>query len=65
MVKAIGPGLLISIAYLDPGNLAGDMDAGLTAKYGLLWSLFYATFLGWVFQVYSLILGIRTGKDMA
>ena len=29
MFKLLGPGLLVAIAYLDPGNIAGDMEAGI------------------------------------
>jgi Mn2+/Fe2+ NRAMP family transporter len=29
----VGPGLLMSIAYLDPGNIAGDLSAGVVAQY--------------------------------
>ncbi|EAS05370.1 NRAMP (natural resistance-associated macrophage protein) metal ion transporter family protein (macronuclear) [Tetrahymena thermophila SB210] len=60
-----GPGLLVSIAYLDPGNLAGDMDAGLNGKYHLLWVLFLATALGFVFQNRAMMIGLVSGKDMA
>ena len=44
-----GPGLLMSIAYLDPGNIEGDMDAGLKGKYYLIWTLFWSTVLGWYY----------------
>jgi natural resistance-associated macrophage protein len=32
-----GPGLLMSLAYLDPGNLESDLQAGAIAGYHLLW----------------------------
>lgn len=44
-----GPGWLMSIAFLDPGNLAADLDAGNKAGYSLLWALLLATILGWFF----------------
>ncbi|EAS07058.3 NRAMP (natural resistance-associated macrophage protein) metal ion transporter family protein (macronuclear) [Tetrahymena thermophila SB210] len=65
LFQYFGPGLLISIAYLDPGNLAGDMEAGLVGKYSLLWVLFLSTALGYLFQVKSMKLGLVTGKDLA
>ena len=34
--KFVGPGLLMSIAYIDPGNLAADLDAGRAGGYSLL-----------------------------
>jgi hypothetical protein len=42
--KYTGPGWLMSIAYLDPGNIAGDLQAGTYGGYGLIWSLLLATF---------------------
>jgi hypothetical protein len=39
-----GPGWLMSIAYLDPGNIEGDLLAGTHGGYGLIWALFLATF---------------------
>lgn len=43
-----GPGFLMSIAYLDPGNLESDLQAGAQAGYQLLWVLFWATLMGLV-----------------
>jgi len=60
-----GPGWLMSIAYLDPGNLAGDMTAGTNGKYGLLWVLFWATTCGWLLQCMAARLGVVTGKDLS
>ena len=42
----IGPGFLISFAFLDPGNIAGDMDAGIKGGYSLIWSLLVASVMG-------------------
>ena len=42
----IGPGFLMSIAYLDPGNIAGDLEAGVQGGYSLIWTLMWATVLG-------------------
>jgi NRAMP (natural resistance-associated macrophage protein)-like metal ion transporter len=39
-------GLLMSIAYLDPGNLESDLQAGAIAGYSLLWLLFWAHVMG-------------------
>jgi len=36
----------MSIAFLDPGNIAGDLDAGLMGKYSLIWILLLSTLLG-------------------
>jgi len=37
-VKFVGPGILMSVAYMDPGNIAGDMIAGVKGNYSLLWT---------------------------
>jgi len=61
----LGPGWLISMAYLDPGNLAGDLDAARYGGYRLLWVLFLATAAGLVVQILSARLGVVAQKDMA
>ncbi|KAI8576749.1 hypothetical protein K450DRAFT_255393 [Umbelopsis ramanniana AG] len=60
-----GPGLLMSIAYLDPGNLESDLQAGAIAGYSLLWLLFWAHVTGLLFQILSARLGTVTGKHLA
>ncbi len=60
-----GPGLLMSIAYLDPGNIEGDLQAGAVAGYKLLGILFWSTACGFLLQSASLTLGVVTGKHLA
>jgi len=60
-----GPGLLMSIAYLDPGNIAGDLDAGKQGGYKLLWVLMAATSLGLFFQILAARLGVVTQRNLA
>lgn len=45
-----GPGFLMSIAYLDPGNIESDLQSGNVAQYQLLWVLLSATILGLLVQ---------------
>ena len=45
-----GPGFLMSIAYLDPGNIESDLQSGIVAKFSLLWVLLGATLLGLAMQ---------------
>ncbi|GFV13034.1 protein Malvolio [Trichonephila clavipes] len=59
-----GPGFLMSIAYLDPGNIEADLKAGTEAKYALLWILLWATVLGLFIQRLAARLGAVTGEDM-
>ncbi|KAI8028968.1 Metal transporter Nramp3 [Camellia lanceoleosa] len=60
-----GPGFLMSIAFLDPGNLEGDLQAGAIAGYSLLWLLFWATAMGLLIQLLSARLGVATGRHLA
>ncbi|XP_054265850.1 protein Malvolio-like isoform X3 [Macrosteles quadrilineatus] len=60
-----GPGFLMSIAYLDPGNIESDLQSGTLAKYKLLWLLMSATILGLVMQRLSARLGVVTGLHLA
>jgi natural resistance-associated macrophage protein len=45
-----GPGILMSIAYLDPGNVESDLQSGALAGYRLLWVLLFAHILGLLLQ---------------
>ncbi|KAJ0733049.1 putative NRAMP family protein [Helianthus annuus] len=60
-----GPGFLMSIAFLDPGNLEGDLQAGAIAGYSLLWLLLWATAIGLLVQLLSARLGVATGRHLA
>jgi len=60
-----GPGWLMSIAYLDPGNLESDLQAGAVAGYSLIWVLFWSTILGLALQILAARLGSVTGKSLA
>eukprot|EP01083_Nonionella_stella_P112838 332368_1 len=60
-----GPGWLMSIAYLDPGNLESDLQAGAVAGYQLIWVLWWSTVLGWLIQTLSARLGVVTGRHLA
>ncbi|KAK9832478.1 hypothetical protein WJX81_000083, partial [Elliptochloris bilobata] len=60
-----GPGFLMSIAYLDPGNLEGDLQAGTTAGYKLCWVLMWSTAMGYLLQMLSAKLGVVTGLNLA
>ncbi|KAB1214858.1 Metal transporter Nramp3 [Morella rubra] len=60
-----GPGFLMSIAFLDPGNLEGDLQAGAIAGYSLLWLLLWATAMGLLVQLLAARLGVATGRHLA
>lgn len=63
--KYTGPGLLISVAFLDPGNLDTDLQSGAIAGYKLLWVLIYSTLAGYLIQLLSARLGSVTGFHLA
>uniref|UniRef100_A0A7S1VBS6 Natural resistance-associated macrophage protein n=1 Tax=Sexangularia sp. CB-2014 TaxID=1486929 RepID=A0A7S1VBS6_9EUKA len=60
-----GPGWLMSIAYLDPGNLEADLQTGVVAGYELLWVLLVGTCIGFCLQMLAARLGVVTGKNLA
>ncbi|PQQ06200.1 metal transporter Nramp2-like [Prunus yedoensis var. nudiflora] len=60
-----GPGFLMSIAFLDPGNLEGDLQSGAIAGYSLLWLLMWATSMGLLVQLLSARVGVATGRHLA
>ncbi|WOL12637.1 metal transporter Nramp2 [Canna indica] len=60
-----GPGFLMSIAFLDPGNIEGDLQAGAAAGYSLLWLLLWSTAMGLLVQLLSARLGVATGRHLA
>mmetsp|Transcript_4554 Transcript_4554/g.6772 ORF Transcript_4554/g.6772 Transcript_4554/m.6772 type:complete len:555 (+) Transcript_4554:320-1984(+) len=65
LAKYMGPGWLMSLAYLDPGNLESDLQNGALAEYTLLWVLLWATIAGLVLQSLSAKLGVVTGQSLA
>lgn len=60
-----GPGFLMSIAYLDPGNIESDLQSGAVAQFKLLWLLMVATGLGLLMQRLAARLGVVTGYHLA
>eukprot|EP01084_Bolivina_argentea_P292634 503116_1 len=65
LMAYLGPGYLISIAFLDPGNLEADLQAGAYTGLQLLWVLLVAHIVGFVLQGLSARLGVVTGKHLA
>ncbi|KAJ4832506.1 hypothetical protein Tsubulata_000061 [Turnera subulata] len=58
------PGFLMSIAFLDPGNLEGDLQTGAIADYSLLWLLMWAIVLGLLIQMLSARVGVATRRHL-
>ncbi|XP_019458081.1 PREDICTED: metal transporter Nramp6 [Lupinus angustifolius] len=63
--RYLGPGFLVSIAYIDPGNFETDLQAGAQYKYGLLWVILVASCAALVIQTMAANLGVVTGKHLA
>jgi manganese transport protein len=61
----VGPALLVSVGYMDPGNWGTDLSAGASYKFGLLWVVALASLMAIFLQVISARLGVATGKDLA
>src|SRR5450755_869354 len=60
-----GPAVIASIAYMDPGNYATNIQAGAKYGYELLWVVVAANLIAMLFQALSAKLGIATGKNLA
>jgi len=61
----VGPAILVSVGYMDPGNWGTDLQAGAQFKYGLLWIVAMASLMAIFMQVLSARLGVVAGKDLA
>jgi manganese transport protein len=61
----VGPAILVSVGYMDPGNWGTDLQGGAQYKYGLLWVIGAASLMAIFMQVISARLGVVTGKDLA
>src|SRR5580692_10398080 len=61
----VGPAVIASIAYMDPGNFATNIQAGAKYGYGLLWVVLAANLIAMLFQGLSAKLGIVTGRNLA
>src|SRR5690348_16304700 len=61
----VGPAILVSVGYMDPGNWGTDLQGGAQFRYGLLWVVALASLMAIFLQVISARLGVVTGKDLA
>jgi len=61
----LGPGFLISVAYMDPGNWATNISGGAMYGTALLWVIVLASLMAIGIQIVAAKLGIATGKDVA
>ena len=61
----VGPAILVSVGYMDPGNWGTDLAGGAQYKYGLIWVVGLASLMAIFLQVIAARLGVVTGKDLA
>ncbi|WP_416825421.1 Nramp family divalent metal transporter [Ectobacillus polymachus] len=60
----IGPAFVASIAYIDPGNFATNIQSGSQFGYKMLWVVVLANVMAMLFQNLSAKLGIATGRNL-
>lgn len=63
--RFFGPGLLIAIGYMDPGNWATDIQAGSQFGYSLLWVVAFSSLAAIFLQMLAARLGLVAGRDLA
>lgn len=65
MLAFLGPGMLVSVGYMDPGNWATDLTGGARFGYTLLSVVLISNFMAILLQHLALKLGVVTGRDLA
>ncbi|HJP84312.1 MAG TPA: Nramp family divalent metal transporter, partial [Fimbriimonadaceae bacterium] len=65
MLSFVGPGYLVSVGYMDPGNWATDLEGGSQFGYRLLWVILASNLMAMILQTLCARLGIGAGKDLA
>jgi len=61
----LGPAIIASVAYIDPGNFATNISSGAQFGYALLWVILLANLMAMLLQSLSAKLGIATGRNLA
>jgi len=61
----VGPGFLVSVGYMDPGNWATDLEGGSRYGYALLWVILLSNLMAILFQHLCVRLNVATGLDLA
>ncbi|TAK17779.1 MAG: divalent metal cation transporter [Acidobacteria bacterium] len=65
MLAFAGPGYLVAVGYMDPGNWATDLAGGAKYGYALLSVIMLSNFMAILLQALSARLGIASGRDLA
>lgn len=64
LLPFLGPAFIASVAYIDPGNFATNIQGGAEFGYRLLWVVLWANLMAMLVQTLSAKLGIATGKNL-
>lgn len=64
LLPFLGPAFIASIAYIDPGNFATNIQSGASFGYKMLWVIILANLMAMLLQNMSAKLGIATGKSL-
>ncbi len=65
LLPFLGPAFIASVAYIDPGNYATNIQAGSAFGYNMLWVIVLANLMAMLLQALSAKLGIATGQNLA
>ncbi len=65
ILRFLGPGFLVTVGFIDPGNWATNLEGGSKYGYDLLWVITLSTLMLIVIQHMAAKLGIATGKSLA
>uniref|UniRef100_UPI0039A655DD Nramp family divalent metal transporter n=1 Tax=Ornithobacterium rhinotracheale TaxID=28251 RepID=UPI0039A655DD len=65
LLAFVGPGLMVAVGYMDPGNWATDIEGGARFGYTLLFVILLSNFFAMFLQYLALKLGIATERDLA
>jgi manganese transport protein len=65
LLPFLGPAIIASVAYIDPGNFATNISGGAQFGYALLWVIVLANLMAMLLQSLSAKLGIATGRNLA
>src|SRR5512135_2190829 len=65
LMPFLGPAFIASVAYMDPGNFATNIQGGAKFGYMLLWVIIASNLIAMLLQMLSAKLGIATGMNLA
>ena len=65
LLPFLGPAFIASVAYIDPGNFATNIQGGAQFGYTLLWVVMASNLIAMLIQTLSAKLGIATGQNLA